>query len=170
MTDKEKLEKIKVLADAMYNRMQNLTTDTSGIRKAMYDYHQFIINEYYKEEPVSKDLEEAANTYIGHAPEVDECSSVYGKRQAFKAGAQWQKEHPWKPADGDDLPEIDREVIALLSNGTVVYAHRPQEYWDGRNIATGKVTRHYPKRHGKGGWNIPDVKFWLDCELPKMEE
>jgi len=53
MTDKEKLEKIKVLADAMYNRMQNLTTDTSGIRKAMYDYHQFIIYEYYKEESVS---------------------------------------------------------------------------------------------------------------------
>lgn len=53
MTDKEKLEKIKMLADEMYYRMQNLTTDTSGIRKAMYDYHQFIINEYYKEESVN---------------------------------------------------------------------------------------------------------------------
>ena len=43
-------------------------------------------------EPVSEGLEEAVNAYIGYAPEVDECSSVYGKRQAFKAGAQWQKE------------------------------------------------------------------------------
>ena len=39
---------------------------------------------------VSEDLEEAVNAYIGYAPEVDESSSVYGKRQAFKAGAEWQ--------------------------------------------------------------------------------
>lgn len=43
-------------------------------------------------EPVSENLEEAVNAYIGYAPEVDESSSTYGKRQAFKAGAQWQKE------------------------------------------------------------------------------
>ena len=43
-----------------------------------------------QEEPVSEDLEEAVNAYIGYAPEVDECSSVYGKRKAFKAGAKWQ--------------------------------------------------------------------------------
>ena len=36
-----------------------------------------------------EDLEKAINAYIGHAPEVDEGSSVYGKRQAFKAGANW---------------------------------------------------------------------------------
>lgn len=45
-----------------------------------------------QEEPVSEDLEEAVNAYIGYAPEVDESSSTYGKRQAFKAGAKWQKE------------------------------------------------------------------------------
>jgi hypothetical protein len=43
------------------------------------------------EEPVSEELEEAVNAYIGYAPEVDESSSTYGKRQAFKAGAQWQE-------------------------------------------------------------------------------
>jgi hypothetical protein len=74
---------------------------------------------------------------------------------------------PWKDAQGDDLPEIDREVIALLDNGKVVFAHRPPEFWDGKNIITGKVTRNYPKTYGKGGWNIPDVKYWLDVELPK---
>ena len=57
MTDKEKLKKIKKLADAMYTKMQNLITDTSGIRTAMEEYHQFIINEYNKEEPISEDLE-----------------------------------------------------------------------------------------------------------------
>lgn len=66
MTDKEKLEEIKKLADAMYNRMQNLTTDTSGIRKAMDDYHQFIIFQYHKEESVSEEQvkESAKNQHV----------------------------------------------------------------------------------------------------------
>ena len=54
MTDKEKLEKIKELADKMYSRMAYLTSDTRPIRQAMDEYHQFIINEYHKEEPVSE--------------------------------------------------------------------------------------------------------------------
>ena len=77
---------------------------------------------------------------------------------------------PWKDAQGDDLPEIDREVIAILNNGKVVFAHRPPEYWDGKNIVTGKVTRNYPKTYDKGGWNIPNVKYWLDCLMPKEIE
>ena len=73
----------------------------------------------------------------------------------------------WKSADGDDLPIIDREVIALLNNGRVVIAHRPPEYWDGKDIITGKVTRNYVERYDKGLWNIPNVKYWLDVDLPK---
>ena len=92
------------------------------------------------------------------------------KEEIEKAGAKLDDFHAWKPADGDDLPEIDREVIALLSNGMVVFAHRPPEYWDGKNVLTGEITRHYPKRYDKGNWNQPDVKWWLDLELPKMEE
>ena len=80
------------------------------------------------------------------------------------------RENLWKPADGDDLPEIDREVIALLEDGKVVFAHRPPEYWDGKNIITNEVTRYEPKRYDKGGWNQPNVKWWLDLELPKMQE
>jgi hypothetical protein len=76
----------------------------------------------------------------------------------------------WKDAQGDDLPEIDREVVALLDNGKVVFAHRPPEYWDGKDIVTGKVTRNYPKTYDKGGWNIPNVKWWLDCSMPKEIE
>lgn len=85
MTDKEKLEKIKVLADAMYNAAFNITTDASRLKKAMYDYHQFIINEYYKEEPVSRDLEEAANDYAHDFVHDD----VF---ETFIAGALWQKQ------------------------------------------------------------------------------
>lgn len=77
----------------------------------------------------------------------------------------------WHHADGDDLPEIDREVIVLLSNNKVCYAHRPNPNgWDGRNILTGEVDHYTPETYDNGGWNIPDVKWWLDLDLPKMEE
>jgi hypothetical protein len=118
-----------------------------------------------QEEPVSEELEEAAFDY------AEACKCDGGEKllcvEHFKAGAKWQAENLWKPADGDCLPEIDREVIALLDNGKVVYAHRPSEHWDGKNIDTGKVTRYYPKTYDKGGWNIPNLKYWLDYPLPE---
>ncbi len=143
----------------------------------------------YKEnqEPVSEDLEEAINVYsekerLRKAENESRFFSPADFASGFKAGAQWQEEHLWKPADGDDLPEIDREVIALegivdptatdcLCGYKVVFAHRPtQEGYDGKSIATGIVEHYTPKTYGKGGWNIPNVKYWLDCSLPNMEE
>lgn len=87
----------------------------------------------------------------------------------------------WKPADGDDLPEIDREVVAFQeifptdvdvpSLLKIVIAHRPNtEGYDGKSITTGQVEHYTPKTYDKGGWNIPNVKWWLDCSMPKVEE
>lgn len=84
----------------------------------------------------------------------------------------------WKPADGNDLPEIDREVVVFTQNFPedasimkVAIAHRPNPNgWDGRNILTGEVNHYTPKTYDKGGWSIPDIKWWLDLELPKTEE
>lgn len=83
----------------------------------------------------------------------------------FKEGAEWADSHAWKPADGDDLPEIDREVIALVEefgHYKVVFAHRP-------NL---ELPVMVAITYDKGDWNIPDVKWWLDIEVPKtkMEE
>ena len=86
---------------------------------------------------------------------------------SFIAGAEHILNNIWKPADGEDLPEIDREVIALTTNGKVVFAHRPKESWVGKNIETGEVTTYYPKRYDAGGWNQPDIKWWLDLDIPK---
>lgn len=105
--------------------------------------------------------------------------SAYGI--GFLEGAIWADNHPalWKPADGD-LPEIDKEVIVLVGiknpvttdsiwGYEVAFAHRPNPNgWDGRSITTGEVEHYEVQTYGKGGWNIPDVKFWLDCELPKI--
>ena len=49
MTDKEKLQQMKGLADGMYYAAQYMTTDASKLHKAMEMYHQFIIKHYYEE-------------------------------------------------------------------------------------------------------------------------
>lgn len=96
--------------------------------------------------------------------------------QALRA-VELERNNLWHPADGDYLPEIDREVVVFTQNFPndagimkVAIAHRPNPNgWDGRNILTGEVNHYTPKTYDKGGWNIPDVKWWLDLNLP-MEE
>lgn len=123
-----------------------------------------------QEEPASKELKKAAKDYSNNLDNI--CGSIgEQKRNAFKAGAKWQKKHLWKDAQGSDLPNFDRDVIALLDNGKVVFAHRPYpKGWDGKSITTGKVEHYTPKTFGKGGWNIPNVRCWLNVGLPKEIE
>jgi hypothetical protein len=94
--------------------------------------------------------------------------------QDFKAGAEWadaNAQNLLHDAQGDDLPAIGREVIVLLDNGKVCYGHRPNpKGWMGISVLDGEKNYYVPKTYGKGGWNIPDVKWWLDCKLPHMEE
>ena len=126
-------------------------------------------------EPVSEDLNEAkeriASEYMeemkkkcGHK----DYSYWNGLEKGIELGAQWQKNNLWKPADGNDLPEIDREVIALLNSGKVVFAHRPYKgKCLGKNLTTGNIETFENETYDKGEWNIPDVMYWLDCEMPK---
>ena len=78
----------------------------------------------------------------------------------------------WHDAQGTDLPEIDREVVVFIQKRPggfmqTAVAHRPNPNgWDGKDIFTGKKRHHTPVTYGEGGWNVPDVKFWLDVELP----
>lgn len=84
----------------------------------------------------------------------------------------------WKDAQGDDLPPIDKEVIVLCNDNfggyKVSFGHRPnpQGYY-GKNLTTGEDVRKYRYEvhtYDKGGWNIPDIKYWLDVELPNLED
>ncbi len=171
MTDKEIVERAKEaekktgFGELVHSPISKGVNSAYGIGfiEGMVEYRNLL-----QEEPVSEELEEAAFDY------AEACKYDGGEKllcvEHFKAGAKWQAENLWKPADGNDLPIFDREVIAILGNGKVVFAHRPSEHWDGKNIVTGKVTRYYPKTYGKGGWNIPNIKWWLDCSLPNMEE
>ena len=113
-------------------------------------------------------------------------------KTAFVKGAEWTDEHPdlysvtrkavdralanlWHDAQGDYLPIYDREVIVLCGDGhggyKVCFGHRPyKKGYFGKSLITGNIETYYPETYDKGGWNIPDVRWWMDCDLPKMEE
>ena len=178
MTDKEKIHQI----------LSSLWKNDDSVGKTYYNQAlqdvQTAID--LQEEPVSEDL-----PHIHHRDTLDEfayqcaydLSNDWAKetpewkdvKTACKLGAQWQKEHLWKPADGDDLPEIDREVIAILDydfgHYKVVYAHRPNPNgWNGTNIDTGEKEHFEPEIYDKGGWNQPHILYWLDARLPYEEK
>lgn len=132
MTDKDKLEKAVKLADAMYHAAQYLTTDASRLRKAMDEYHQFIITEYNRQEPA---LNRADIINSGQYKVARASVDWYQAHQdadcldGFEAGAQWQKESIIKMLDaekentGIGLCEYDAghengrmEVIDTLKN------------------------------------------------------
>lgn len=123
-----------------------------------------------KNESITNDLGEYLNELSKQFPEV---SFAKLSRIAVRV-AKWQKENLWKHADGDDLPEIDREVIAIVDydfgHYKVVYAHRPNPNgWNGTNIDTGEKEHFEPVIYDKGGWNQPHVLYWLDTRLPYEE-
>ena len=165
MTDKVQKIREEVARIQLYTQ--------SEVLKQVLDY----IDEVQKE-PVSEDFGDYINELSKQFPEV---SFAKLSRIAVRV-SRWQKEHLWKLADGDDLPEYEREVIALegivdptandcLCGYKVIFAHRPNsEGYDGKSIATGEVEHYTPKTYDKGGWNIPDIVCWLDVELPKEIE
>ena len=88
---------------------------------------------------------------------------------ACKEMVEWADAHQdhWHDAQGDDLPDIDREVIVLRENGAVCFAHRPNKKgYLGKSLVTGNIKTFYPHTYGKGKWNISNVKWWLDVDIP----
>jgi hypothetical protein len=133
-----------------------------------------------QEEPVSEDLEKAAKQYSFYIPTQCEATETWKKEteQHFIDGAKWKNKNLWKPAYGENLPKFEQEVIVLTqpyplegSEFAVSFAHRSDSKgWNGKSLVTGKVEHYTPKTYGRGGWNIPNVKWWLGCSLPNMEE
>ena len=186
-----KAEKIK----AEIERLQSSTLDENSNFKSQYDQGIFnglsLIDNFIdslEEEPISNDLGKELDKYFSQFKGLEKCywnwridsinihaQGIYDFAKHF---AQWQKGNLWKDAQGDDLPEIDREVIVLAkalpehedSLLKVSIAHRPPEYWMGKNIGTGEITRYEPMRYDKGQWSMPAVVWWLDAELPKNKQ
>ena len=101
----------------------------------------------------------------------------YPRRHAYLKGyddALVNHKQLWKDAQGDDIPEIDREVIALVgledNDYKVVFAHRVNTAgYNGKSLITGETIRYVPKGYDKGCWNQPNLRFWLDLPLPVKE-
>lgn len=56
-----------------------------------------------------KKIQEAANNYIGHDPEVDEGIYVASQRNAFKDGIAWFKKNLWHSTK--ERPQQDEPII-----------------------------------------------------------
>ena len=134
-----------------------------------------------EKEPVSEELDkfaiQSANKF--YPPQYEMADDNWKQRAEYvkgcKDGAVWRQGGLWKDAQGDDLPDIDREVIVLAqvlpkdkSSLKVCFGHRPNpKGWDGKDFFTGKIHHHNVQTYGKGGWNQPNVVYWLDLNLPK---
>lgn len=172
MTDKEKKSKI---ADILMDFQEEYSNEVINrpMLASLYAGNILSFIDSLQEEPASEDLEEASRNYADNEEYGDDV--YFAIKVAFKAGAEWQKENIWKPADGNDLPEYDREVIAILDydfgHYKVVYAHRPNHNgWNGTNIDTGEEEHFEPATYGKGGWNQPHILYWLDAKMPYEEK
>lgn len=77
-------------------------------------------------------------------------------------GYQYAKENLWYDAQGDIVPEYDREVIVIGRDGKVFFGHRPDP--KGYVVVEGK--KLFAKTYDKKGWNWPNIALWLDVEMP----
>lgn len=90
-------------------------------------------------------------------------------KEIFLAGVNWQKLNSWHYADGDYLPEFDREVIVLYDSidGLKPAISRRVELQDEvKIIYDDHIHIVCPAKYGKGSWDMPNVKWWLDVKTP----
>jgi hypothetical protein len=138
MTDKEKLLKLRKLADAMYYSAQYLTTVASKLHKAMDEYHQFIINEYHKEEPSIPDIvDEHYWEMLGEdsiSEDMWEASKQYALRQVFASTDAVMTEQAYLS-------------LKLFSGFEIAVAHKDGANWQRqqmmKNAKDGVITFDY---------------------------
>ncbi len=78
--------------------------------------------------------QQAADEYVGHPQEIDEDLTVYCKREAFKDGALWQRNHVWHHADEEPT---DREVCLTVNKrgSKDIVTYSKQFFYKGHVIA-----------------------------------
>lgn len=82
--------------------------EATGVLKDM-------LNNMTNEDIKNTRLQLAADEYVGHPQEIDEDLTVYCKREAFKDGAVWERNHVWHDT-GKELPEEHRNVLATTAS------------------------------------------------------
>lgn len=76
-----------------------------------------------------KKIQEAANHYIGHEPEIDEGCNVSARREAFKDGVDWFKENIWHNTTEQPI-EFTPILVQWLNDGKIEYEtdEHPQNF------------------------------------------
>lgn len=74
-------------------------------------------------------IQQAANNYIGHEPEVDEGCNVSARREAFKDGVDWFKKNIWHNAT-EQPTEFMPILVQWLNEGKIEYEtdEHPQNF------------------------------------------
>lgn len=80
----------------------------------------------------------------------------------------------WHDAQKDFLPPVGKEVLVLVQRYkddpehlSVCFGHRVNTEDTIQFTLDGKIHDIHPQAFDEGGWNIPDVKWWTEFELPK---
>lgn len=112
----------------------------------------------------------AAEIYIDEPDDFSKDEQLCETINNFCAGWRAADQHTqWYDAQGDNLPDYGKEVIVLekIEGGSfrVCFGHRPnpKEYV----VVDGE--KYYAQTYGKG-WNLPNLAWWLDVELPEGVE
>ena len=162
-------------------------TDRTDLDEYAYQCAYDMSNDWAIDNPTWHDVEDACKLGAKWQEKQDQSTIELAEDHAMLAGMNKMEEQMmknlWKPADGDDLPEIDREVVVLIKYNAqhnihdeeyptywVGFGHRPNpDGCDGKDIDTNEVTHYTPKLYDKGGWNAPNIVYWLDARLPYEE-
>ena len=126
MTDKEKLLKLRKLADAMYYATQHLTTDASRLRKAMEEYHRFIITEYNKQEPASEDLERCVVEQM-EAPIILQPEVVFGYTQRYTHTYIAETDANFIIVGKDEILRLSEDFLVFRLNLLNIFATQTQK-------------------------------------------
>lgn len=73
----------------------------------------------------------------------------------------------WCRANGDYLPPKDKPVIVLIQHDYMERTEYAVSFAHIVDTSLYAVNKYIPEDYN--GWNIPDVKYWLDLDLPKEE-
>lgn len=74
-------------------------------------------------------IQQAANNYIGHEPEIDEGCNVSARREAFKDGVDWFKENIWHNTTEQPI-EFTPILVQWLNDSKIEYEtdEHPQNF------------------------------------------
>ena len=166
----QELGKILTIIDTLEVKEEPVSEDLEK------EYHEFLKREWFGKpgKTISEQMFFTAQYFAKWQKEKDDEEKVLTYKHGFEDCKEQMMKDIWKPAEGSDLPVSGREVIVLVQDDPddkdylrVAFANRPSKYTKVWYHDLGEEQVIEVERYGKGEWDIPNVKYWLDVKLPK---